>query len=178
MEFDRVIQKRTAIRSFQEDKVVEKDKIVKILEAGRLAPTAKNLQPQKIFVISSQEGLAKLDKATPCRYQAPVVLLVCVDRSKVFSKNNHDTAEIDGSIVATHMMLEAGSLGLGSVWISYFDQKKAKTLLNIPENWKSVCMLYIGYPSEDFVPNTHLGGHRKPLNETCFYNDINTNIEV
>ena len=54
MEFDRVIRKRTAIRSFQEDKVVEKDKIVKILEAGRIAPTAKNLQPQKIFVISSQ----------------------------------------------------------------------------------------------------------------------------
>lgn len=67
-------------------------------------------------------------------------------------------------------MLEAASLDLGSVWISFFDENKAKKLLNIPENWQPVCMLYVGYPAKDFEPNTHLGGHRKPLNETCFYN--------
>ena len=70
------------------------------------------------------------------------------------------------------MMLEAASLDLGSVWISYFDQDKAREMLKLPENWKPVCMLYIGYPADDFVPNTSLGGHRKPLSETCFYNEL------
>ena len=53
-----------------------------------------------------------------------------------------------------------------------FDEDKARKLLKLPEDWQSVCMLYIGYPAEDFVPNTHLGGHRKPLSETCFYNAV------
>ena len=69
-------------------------------------------------------------------------------------------------------ILEAASLDLGSVWISYFDQDKAREMLKLPENWKPVCMLYIGYPADDFVPNTSLGGHRKPLSETCFYNEL------
>lgn len=69
-------------------------------------------------------------------------------------------------------MLEASSLDLGTVWISYFDEAKARKLLRLPDNWQSVCMLYIGYPAEDFVPNNHLGGHRKPLSETCFYNEV------
>lgn len=68
------------------------------------------------------------------------------------------------------MMLEAASIGLGTVWTSYFDEEKAKELLNIPETWQLVCMIYVGYPADDFVPNTKLGCHRKPLNETCFYN--------
>ena len=79
-------------------------------------------------------------------------------------------------IVATHMMLEAASLDLGSVWISYFDQDKAREMLKLPDNWKPVCMLYIGYPADDFVPNTSLGGHRKPLSETCFYNELSERI--
>ena len=168
MEFDRVIQKRTAIRSFQEDKVVEKDKIVKILEAGRIAPTAKNLQPQKIFVISSQEGLAKIDKATPCRYQAPVVLLVCVDRSKVFSKNNHDTAEIDGSIVATHMMLEATNQGLDNIWIEMFDKEKLKKEFNLNDNIEPICLLPIGYRSEGVLDSPN-HGKRKNLEDMVVY---------
>lgn len=73
MEFEEVIRKRTAIRKFKNDNV-EKDKIEKILEAGRLAPTAKNKQPQKIYVAMSEEAIEKIDKVSPCRYNAPVVL--------------------------------------------------------------------------------------------------------
>ena len=61
MEFNQVIQKRTAIRNFQEDKKIEKDKLLQILEAGRIAPTAKNLQPQKILVVSNKKSLDKID---------------------------------------------------------------------------------------------------------------------
>lgn len=70
------------------------------------------------------------------------------------------------------MMLEAASIGLGTVWISYFDEEKAKTLLNIPGNWQPVCMLYVGYPAKDFTPNQHLSGQRLPLEQTCFFNEI------
>lgn len=70
------------------------------------------------------------------------------------------------------MMLEAASLDLGTVWISYFDEGKARELLKLPDNWQPVCMLYIGYPAKDFKPNPRLSGQRKPLSETCFYNEV------
>lgn len=202
MDFIDISKKRVTVRKFSQTPV-EKEKLMKILEAGRWSPTAINAQPQRILVLNTPENLAKVkefctfgydqkyvDLSNECDdkangkinlyYGAPLVLFVCYDETEcwVHPQTGVKSGETDATIVATHMMLEAASLDLGSVWISYFDQEKARKLLNIPENWKSVCMLYIGYPSEDFVPNTHLGGHRKPLNETCFYNDINTNIEV
>lgn len=202
MDFIDISKKRVTVRKFSQTPV-EKEKLMKILEAGRWSPTAINAQPQRILVLNTPENLAKVkefctfgydqkyvDLSNECDdkangkinlyYGAPLVLFVCYDETEcwVHPQTGVKSGETDATIVATHMMLEAASLDLGSVWISYFDQEKARKLLNIPENWKSVCMLYIGYPAEDFVPNTHLGGHKKPLNETCFYNDINTNIEV
>ena len=85
MEFENVIRKRQATRKFS-NQVVEKEKINNILEAGRIAPTAKNVQPIKIYVVESSEGLEKIDKASPCRYNAPIVLLVCGDKEQAFSK--------------------------------------------------------------------------------------------
>lgn len=102
------------------------------------------------------------------------MLFVCYDTTAcwIHPQSGKSSGATDAAIVATHMMLEAASLDLGSVWISCFDEYKAKELLKLPENWQPVCMLYIGYPAEDFVANTHLGGHRKPLPETCFYNVV------
>ena len=70
------------------------------------------------------------------------------------------------------MMMEATSLGLGTAWISYFDEKKARDLLNLPESWQPVCMLYVGYPADDYKPNENLSVKRKPLKETCFFNAV------
>ena len=75
MEFDKVIRDRMVIRKFS-DKKVDDETINKILEAGRLAPTAKNIQPIKIYAVSSNEGLLKIDKASRCRYNAQTVLIV------------------------------------------------------------------------------------------------------
>lgn len=202
MDFINISKKRITVRKFSQTPV-EKEKLMKILEAGRWSPTAINAQPQRILVLNTPENLAKVkefctfgydqkyvDLSRECDdkangkinlyYGAPLVLFVCYDETECWThpQTGVKSGETDATIVATHMMLEAASLDLGSVWISYFDQEKARKLLNIPEKWKSVCMLYIGYPAEDFVPNTHLGGHRKPLKETCFYNDVNTNIEI
>ena len=196
MDFMDIEKKRVTVRKFSQ-KPVEDDKIQMILEAGRWSPTAVNYQPQRILVLNSQESLAKVrefcsfgydqkyvDLAKECDdkekgkvnfyYGAPLVLFVCYDTTACWThpQSGKSSGATDATIVATHMMLEAASLDLGSVWISYFDENKAKELLKLPENWQPVCMLYIGYPAEDFVPNTHLGGHRKPLSETCFYNGV------
>ena len=87
MEFEKVIKERFSTRKFS-DKKVEKEKLAKILEAARLAPTAKNLQAFKIYVVESREGIEKIDKATRCRYNAPTVLVICGDKNG-YSHGNH-----------------------------------------------------------------------------------------
>lgn len=194
MDFMDISKMRVTVRKFSQ-KPVEEEKIEKILEAGRWSPTAVNAQPQRVLVLNTPENLAKVkefcsfgydqkyvDLSKECDdkangkiniyYGAPLVLFVCYDKTACWThpQNGKSSGATDGTIVATHMMLEAASIGLGTVWISYFDEEKAKELLNIPETWQPVCMIYVGYPADDFVPNIKLGCHRKPLNETCFYN--------
>lgn len=114
MEFDEVIRKRTATRKFS-DKLMERNKLDNILEAGRLAPTAKNFQPIKIYIVESRQGLEQIDEVSPCRYNAPTVLIVCGDKDRAFKKGNYSTYEMDACIVATHMMLEATNQGIDNI---------------------------------------------------------------
>lgn len=165
MEFEKVIRERHATRKFQ-NKVVEREKLEKILEAARLAPTAKNIQPIKILVVENE--LDKIDLASPCRYGAQTVLVVCGNKEECFEKNNHSTLEIDASIVATHMMLEATSLGIANIWIELFDRDVLRKELNIPENLVPVCLIPIGYEEENLPVNpNHL--NRKRLEEIVEY---------
>lgn len=165
MEFEQVIKTRTAVRKFKNEKI-SKELIDKILYAGLLAPTAKNNQPQKIYVVTKDEDLAKLDQVTPCRYNAPAVLIVCSNKNKAFSLNDHSTYEIDASIVATHMMLEATNLGIGSIWVDMFDRKNLKELFNIEE--EPVCLMPIGYKQDDYIESV-FHNNRKPLEEIAKY---------
>lgn len=84
MEFTDVIKNRYSCKKYS-DRNVDDEKINAILDAGRLAPTAKNLQEQRIYVVRSEEALAKIDKATPCRYGAPIVIVVAFDKDNVFT---------------------------------------------------------------------------------------------
>lgn len=174
MEFSKLIRERFAVRKFS-DRVVEQEKIDAILEAWRLAPTAKNLQPIKIYVIRSEEWLAKLDEASPCRYWASVVLLVCGDKDMAFMKKDqsrtldvHSTYEVDSCIVATHMMLEVTNQWLGDVWIELFDEKVLREKFDIPDNLVPVCLLPIGYKADDcpMNPNHTI---RKSIDEIVEY---------
>ena len=164
MEFETVIRKRTATRKFKNEQITN-EQLNKILEAGRQAPTAKNIQPQKIYVIQSKEAITKIDQSTPCRYNAPTVLLVCSDKSKAFSKNNHSTYEIDASIVATHMMLEATNIGVDNIWIELFDKNKIKEDFNLPKELEPICLIPLGYKADDCLENP-LHQIRKDLDET------------
>lgn len=199
MDFMEISKKRVTVRKFSQ-KPVEDEKIEKILQAGRWSPTAVNLQPQRILVLNTPENLDKVrqfcsfgynqkyvDLAKECDnkeqdkvnfyYGAPLVLFVCYDATAcwIHPQSGKSSGATDATIVATHMMLEAASLDLGSVWISYFDEEIARDLLELPESWQSVCMLYIGYPADDYEPNKKMSGHRKPLTETCFWNETPKN---
>ena len=167
MEFENVIRKRQATRKFS-NQVVEKEKINNILEAGRIAPTAKNVQPIKIYVVESSEGLEKIDKASPCRYNAPIVLLVCGDKEQAFSKGEHSTYEMDACIVATHMMLEATNQELDNIWVEMFDENILREEFSIPNNLVPVCLLPIGYRDEN-CPESPNHNRRKELEEIVEY---------
>ncbi len=165
MDFLELAKARYSERKFC-DKKVEDEKIKLILEAGRIAPTAKNYQPQFTYVVKSEEGLKKMNEVSPCIYGAPVVLLVCTKKDVVWHSATDETfnsIEVDASIVCTHMMLEAKNLGLESCWVLRFDKKKAIELFNIPENILPICVLDIGYTENGQPSPRHLD--KKPLEE-------------
>lgn len=167
MEFNDVIRKRTATRKFSNRKLSQED-IEKILEAGRLAPTAKNFQPQLIYVVISEEEIKKIDQVTPCRYNAQCCLLVCSDKEKAFHKDEYSTFEIDATIVATHMILESANLNIDSTWIEAFDKNKVKEVFNLGDNIEPVCIINLGYKTDD-CPENPMHNQRKNINETVKY---------
>ncbi|NLL78595.1 MAG: nitroreductase [Clostridiales bacterium] len=151
-----IMQRRYSVRKYTNQKV-EEEKIQKILEAARIAPTAANLQPVKIFVIQSEEGIKKIEKAANV-YQAPLAVLVCADREKAWKRpfDGMITTDIDASIVTDHMMLEATEQGLGSVWICYFDPDVIKKEFEMPDGLEPVNILAIGYADDaPAAPDRH-----------------------
>ncbi len=167
MEFEKVIRERFSVRKFKND-VISDELINKILEAGNLAPTAKNNQPQKIYVVKSKEGLEKIDKASSCRYNAPVCLIVASDKNIAWSKDNYSTYEMDACIVATHMMLEATNVGVDNIWIEMFDKNIIKQEFNLDANIEPICLIPLGYKTDDCKPS-HLHNTRKDLSEIVEY---------
>ncbi len=167
MEFENVIRQRQAIRKFSNEKI-ENDKLLKILEAGRLAPTAKNIQPIKIYAVTTDEGLNKIDLASPCRYNAQCVLLVCGEKNNAFVKGEHSTYEMDACIVATHMMLEATNIGIDNIWVEMFDKDVLINEFNIPEGIEPICLLPMGIKTED-CPDNPNHNVRKELTEIVEY---------
>lgn len=167
MEFEKIIKERFSTRSFKND-LVSEELINKILEAGNVAPTAKNIQPQKIYVVKSSEGLNKIDQISPCRYNAPIVLLICSNKSIAWTKENYSSYEMDATIVATHMILEATNLGINSVWVDMFDNNKAKELFDLPEGIEPICLMPLGYKNDDCKPSP-MHNQRKELSEIVEY---------
>jgi nitroreductase len=169
MDFLELAKKRCSVRKYDEQKV-EQEKLLKILEASRVAPTAANFQPQRLLVIQKKEGLEKLKKGANV-HGAPLAIIVCSDHGTTWKRSldGKDTADIDASIVTDHMMLEATTLGLGSIWVCAFDSTVLKKEFNIPEGFEPINILGIGYsavPAES--PDRH-DTKRKPLDSTVFY---------
>ena len=139
---------------------MEQEKLDAILNAGRLAPTAKNLQEQHVYVVQSPEMLAKIDAHTPCRFGAPTVLVVAFNKEDVFTYpgGKYSSGAEDTTIVATHAMLGAASVGVDSCWLNFFDPDKLAEQLALPENEQPVLILDLGYADEGVGP---LANHEK-----------------
>ena len=153
MELLKLMEERYSVRKYLA-KPVEEEKKAAILEAARLAPSAKNNQPIKIKVVTGDE-LAKLSNSANA-YGAPLVFIVCADKDTAWERqfDGKQSTDIDASIVTDHMMLESASLGLGSVWICWFDPEKLRSDFNIPDNLVPVNILAVGYTDGD--------GNRRP----------------
>jgi nitroreductase len=151
--FLELVKARYSVRSFK-PQPIKPEELAQVLEAGRVAPTACNNQPQRIKVITDRAELAKVDECTPCRFGALTVLLVCYDRTVCWKRvfDGAASGEIDASIVTTHLILAAQEAGLGACWVMYFDPAKTIELFALPPNIIPVAMLPIGYPAEDAVP--------------------------
>lgn len=169
MELKEVIRNRFSCRKYS-SRAVEPEKLEAVLNAGRLAPTAKNLQEQRVYVLQSETSLAAFDSVVPCRYGAPVVLVVAFDRNSVFTylDGKKQSGDEDAAIVATHMILAATDEGLNTLWINHFSPDEVKEALGLPENEEVLMAMDIGYAADGVVPHK-LHTSRKEIFETVRY---------
>lgn len=169
MEFKELIKARYSCKKYDGNQI-STEQMQAILEAGRLAPTAKNLQEQHIYVLQSEEALAIIDEITPCRYGAPTVLVVAFNAENVYvyPGEQRDSGIEDASIVATHMLLAAKDAGVDSCWINRFNPTELKEKLDLPEHEEILMLMDLGFAAEGTGP---LANHekRKPLEDTVTY---------
>lgn len=172
MNFLELAKERYSCRSFS-DKKVEMEKLEKILEAGRLSPTGRNNQPQRILVLQNEQELEKLKECTVYGWNAPVIMVICYDKEVSWKRkaDGNDGGVVDASIVTTHMMLEIANLGLGTTWIGSFDPEKVKEAYCIPNSYEVVALLPVGYPSEESKPSDN-HDKRLPLEETVYWDSF------
>jgi nitroreductase len=174
MMFSNMVKQRYSVRAF-DSRPVESEKLAKILEAGRLAPTACNYQPQRILVIQG-EDLEKMQGCTPCLYGQPLILVVCYDKKESWkSRSGREIGDVDGTIVLTQMMYQAEELGIGSLIVGMYKEPLLRERFAIPNNFEIVSLLMLGYPTKDCIPHEQLHLSRKSLTETVFYGNFNNN---
>lgn len=161
MEFTELIKNRYSCRRFK-SAPVEKEKLDVILKAGHIAPTGHNDQPQRILVVTGEEGREKMKGCTKCHYDAPAFLITCYE--KIGSPTQHE----DSAIVMTHMMLESYNQGLGSTWIKLIDMEKLREVFDIPFNFEILGVLILGYPADNAKPSK-LHFERYPMEHSVFY---------
>lgn len=158
---------RYSVRKYKPDPV-EQEKIDLILEAARVAPTACNYQPQKIYVCKSEESRKKLAECSPCTFDAPLIFVIGYDTGRASTGKvcaGHSFGPTDAAIVCAHMMFEAQDLGLGSCWVGMFRNEDVKAALGLPENVQVCDLLPVGYPAEDAHPAS-LHSQFRPAEET------------
>ena len=168
MSFSELVKQRYSVRNY-DSRPIEPEKMNLILEAGRLAPTACNFQPQRILVVQGDD-LAKMEGCTPCLYGQPAVLVVCYDKTVSWkNRSGREIGDVDGTIVMTQMMYQAQELGIGSLLVGIYKEDLLRERFQIPENYEIVCLLMLGYPAEDCQPHPQLHADRKPVDKTVFY---------
>ena len=161
------IKTRKSVRSYV-DKPVEDEKLNFILEAGRLAPSASNLQEWRFVIVRELETKKKLTEAAYCQsfvWKAPIIIVACAETDGRIMRCGQPCYPIDVAIALDHITLAAVEVGLGTCWIGKFDEKAVKAILNIPERIRVVELMPLGYPS---LPSA-IEKKRFPLNQIIRY---------
>ena len=148
MEFMDVVTARKSVRGYA-DREVEEEKLEKVLEAARLAPSWANKQCCRYIVIKDKDKIKELSSVINSWLKhAPLVLAACASPADSGSRNGMDYYLVDVGISMQQLVLAATDLGLGTCWIGAFDEAKVKKLLEVPENVRVVALTPLGYPSE------------------------------
>lgn len=154
MDFLSVLQRRYSCRAFSPSPV-EQEKVDRILEAGRIAPTAVNKQPVHVWAVSNPDTLEAIKGVTRSNYGAPLLLIVGCRPADAWVRryDGKNGAEVDASIVATYLMLAAENEGLSTLWVGSFDPALLSSLLPGTDGYELVAMINVGYPSDGSVPS-------------------------
>ncbi len=166
MELKEIIEKRESVRNY-EDRVVPKEKLERILDAARLAPSASNRQPWKFIVVTEKKRRQELAEAANGQTfvgQAAIIIIAVATRPEHIMSCGVASHPVDLAIAVDHMTLAAVDEGLGTCWIGAFSQDKVKKLLNIPEEYRVVTLLPLGFPRQEIGTK-----QRKSLEEIVCY---------
>ncbi len=166
MELTEAIKKRQSIRDY-EDKPVPEDKLLKVLEAARLAPSASNRQRWKFIVVKDKAKREQLSLAANGQKhlaKAPVVIAAVATYPEYLMRCGIPAYPIDLALAVDHMTLTAVNEGLGTCWIGNFSQEEARKVLGVPEQYRVVTIMPLGFPSQEGRPKT-----RKSLDEIVCY---------
>ncbi len=164
MDWWELIKTRQSIRSYDRNKPVQRERILKILEAGRLAPSAVNYQPWEFLVVLSPEMLEKVKKCYPRDWflNAPCVIVIKGSKKESWKrKDGYDSIETDLAIAMTFIILAATNEGLATCWIAAFDEKALREALDLTDHEVVYAITPLGYPEENFTPEKKKD--RKPL---------------
>lgn len=166
MDYFELIQKRHSVRAYK-SMPVEKEKLDKILEAARLAPTAANRQGFKIVLISTDGKKEELKKIYNSNWfvEAPYVLCICSIPERCWvRRDNKNYSDVDAAIVMDHIVYAATALGLGTCWIGAFDVEAAKNILELDNSLHPIVFTPIGYEQDASYRRM-----RRPLEELVIY---------
>ena len=166
MELKEVIEKRESIRDY-EDKPIPEDKLIRVLEAARLAPSGSNRQPWKFVVVKDRQTRQKLAQAAEGQTfvgKAPVVIAAVATMLELVMICGVAEYPVDLAIAVDHLTLAAVDEGLGTCWIGAFSQEKVHDILKIPKNCRTVALLPLGFPKQPGRPKV-----RKSLDEIVCY---------
>ena len=179
MNFQDLIQLRQSVRKYTPEPV-EKEKIDKLIEAVHISPSACNSQPWRLVIVDEpglKNEVARTTFSTAVAFnrfalEAPVIAVLVIEKAKLIAQiggsiKNQEYPMYDIGIAAAHLCLQATELGLGTCMIGWFDQKKIKQLLKIPENRKIGLVITIGYAPDDYKLRQKI---RKPTTEICGFN--------
>jgi nitroreductase len=171
MDFYQVIKSRRSIRTYKPDPISD-DVLKRILEAGQIAPSAKNIQPWKFIVVKDIK--IKQELVSACRNQtfigqAPVVICaVALEKIAWGNMGGYwSSYPVDIAIALDHIILAATNEGLGTCWIGAYNEAEVKRILKIPDDVKVIALTPIGYPAQEQAPRP-----RKPLSEITSFDSF------